>query len=178
MLVLCSSNKACFRRCSCARRAALRISAQQETFPRQATTRRGRRRKSECCRAPAATAALTSLQTALGPVVAQDCITAVVAAGAAYVWVRFFDWMASRGLLSQVSSLAVQTDQIYDLRFEAVQNLSRKLVHISSGPLFVLTWPFFRCGHARPLAIPLLPGTIYTVFCCAVQNLQLNSVQL
>ena len=31
-----------------------------------------------------------------------------------------------------------------DVPGAAVQKLSRKLVHISSGPLFVLTWPLFR----------------------------------
>ncbi|KAL0024202.1 hypothetical protein WJX77_007139 [Trebouxia sp. C0004] len=39
------------------------------------------------------------------------------------------------------------------------QNLSRKLVHITSGPLFVLTWPFFSAGStARYFAavVPLL----------------------
>ncbi|DBA89753.1 hypothetical protein WJX79_005677 [Trebouxia sp. C0005] len=39
------------------------------------------------------------------------------------------------------------------------QTLSRKLVHITSGPLFVLTWPFFSAGStARYFAavVPLL----------------------
>ncbi|DBB12058.1 TPA: Phytol kinase 1, chloroplastic [Trebouxia sp. C0006] len=64
------------------------------------------------------------LQAAAQPWVAHDVTATVLAAAGAYVWVKLFDWMATRGLLEQT--------------------LSRKLVHITSGPLFVLTWPFFR----------------------------------
>ena len=65
--------------------------------------RERRKKRNSRQRALRATAsALPSLQTVLGPIVAQDYVTAVAAAGAAYVWVRLFDWMASRGLLGQV----------------------------------------------------------------------------
>lgn len=43
----------------------------------------------------------------------------------------------------------------------ALQKLSRKLVHITTGPLFVLTWPLFSSApEARYYAavIPVLQG--------------------
>ena len=61
-----------------------------------------KQRKSTRCKSQATLSALPGLHTPLGPVVAQDCVTAVAAAAAAYVWVRFFDWMASQNLLGQV----------------------------------------------------------------------------
>eukprot|EP00878_Enallax_costatus_P014664 GHUV01015340.1.p1 GENE.GHUV01015340.1~~GHUV01015340.1.p1 ORF type:complete len:144 (+),score=7.79 GHUV01015340.1:390-821(+) len=53
-----------------------------------------------------------------------DVMCAAGVAAFAYIWVKVFDGLASRGVLSQ--------------------KLSRKLVHITSGPLFLLTWPLFR----------------------------------
>ncbi len=42
------------------------------------------------------------LQAAAQPWVAHDVTATVLAAAGAYVWVKVFDWMATRGLLEQV----------------------------------------------------------------------------
>ncbi|KAL3159181.1 hypothetical protein ABBQ32_011165 [Trebouxia sp. C0010 RCD-2024] len=85
------------------------------------------------------TFASADLQTTFQPFVTRDVTATVLAVVGAYVWVRLFDWLATKGVLEQT--------------------LSRKLVHITSGPLFVLTWPLFSAGsNARYFAavVPLL----------------------
>lgn len=80
-----------------------------------------------------------SLQNTLQPLCTRDVTATLLAGLGAYIWVRLFDWLATQGVLEQT--------------------LSRKLVHITSGPLFVLTWPFFSAGStARYYAavVPLL----------------------
>ncbi|PNH07316.1 putative phytol kinase, chloroplastic, partial [Tetrabaena socialis] len=65
-------------------------------------------------------------------------LLAVAAVGAA-VWVKVFDVLAAKGVLEQ--------------------KLSRKLVHTTTGPLFVLTWALFSAApNARLLAavVPML----------------------
>jgi len=59
----------------------------------------------------------------LGDGVARDVVAALTAGIASYLWVKMFGWLASNDILER--------------------NLSRKLVHVSSGPLFMLTWPLF-----------------------------------
>jgi len=67
---------------------------------------------------------------------------AALAAGiAAYLWVKMFDLLASREVLDR--------------------KLSRKLIHTSCGPFFMLTWPLFSSmPEARYFAalVPLLQG--------------------
>ncbi|GLI65312.1 hypothetical protein VaNZ11_008854 [Volvox africanus] len=67
-------------------------------------------------------------------------VVALAAVGAA-VWVKIFDLLAVKGVLEQ--------------------KLSRKLVHTTSGPLFLLTWTLFSAApSARYLAavVPMLNG--------------------
>ncbi|KAL3373218.1 hypothetical protein AABB24_005289 [Solanum stoloniferum] len=61
--------------------------------------------------------------------------TALVIAGA-YAFVSTFDFLSERKLIEQ--------------------NLSRKLVHILSGLLFMASWPIFRLVHQDGLATLLL----------------------
>lgn len=97
------------------------------------------------------TFASADLQTTFQPFVTRDVTATVLAVVGAYVWVRLFDWLATKGVLEQVGRLCMQTPtggSSYGCSrlsmSAAVQTLSRKLVHITSGPLFVLTWPLFR----------------------------------
>ena len=48
------------------------------------------------------TCAQASLQSAVQPLLSHDFTAAALAAVGAYVWVRLFDWMATRGVLEQV----------------------------------------------------------------------------
>ncbi|GIL55636.1 hypothetical protein Vafri_11191 [Volvox africanus] len=71
----------------------------------------------------------------------RDYYVVVFAAVGAAVWVKIFDLLAVKGALEQ--------------------KLSRKLVHTTSGPLFVLTWTLFSAAPgARYLAavVPMLNG--------------------
>lgn len=63
-----------------------------------------------------------------------DAAVLMMCAALAYVWVKVFDKLASSGVLEQ--------------------KLSRKLVHTTTGPLFMLTWPFFSAlPQARLFAV-------------------------
>ena len=97
------------------------------------------------------TSAYADLQTTFQPLVTRNLTATVLAVVGAYVWVRLFDWLANKGVLKQVGRLCMQTHNLWCSygcsrlsMSAAVQTLSRKLVHITSGPLFVLTWPLFR----------------------------------
>lgn len=78
-----------------------------------------RQRCVPACAAPPL-ASLAALSTQPG----WDYICAVGAAAGAYIWVKIFDTLARAGALDQ--------------------KLSRKLVHSTAGPLFMLMWPLFR----------------------------------
>lgn len=66
------------------------------------------------------------------PLVQDVCVSLLVGVGA-YVWVKMFDALAERRVFSQT--------------------LSRKLVHLSAGPLFILSWVLFSPEpYARYLA--------------------------
>lgn len=76
----------------------------------KASARRLRSRRREV------TVSHAGLQAAAQPWVAHDVTATVVAAAGAYVWVKLFDWMATRGLLEQVhlQRLAcMQTKDVY-----------------------------------------------------------------
>jgi len=69
----------------------------------------------------------------------QDGVAALITLAVALGWLRMLDAMAHRGLLGQ--------------------QLSRKIIHIGTGPLYVLCWPLFsQAPSARWLAalVPLL----------------------
>ncbi|CAG9467391.1 unnamed protein product [Pedinophyceae sp. YPF-701] len=67
-----------------------------------------------------------------------DVIATLFAAGGSLVWVKIFDGLASAGYLEQ--------------------KLSRKIVHITTGPLFLLTWPAFGDAAYSPLCAALVPA--------------------
>ncbi|KAF8069540.1 phytol kinase 1 [Scenedesmus sp. PABB004] len=79
----------------------------------------GGRRVAARAAPPEALAALAGLQALPN----WDWICAALAAVCAFVWVKMFDGLAAAGRLDK--------------------KLSRKLVHITAGPLFMLTWIFF-----------------------------------
>lgn len=58
----------------------------------------------------------------------RDSVCCVAAGLGAKVWTKVFDLLVTKGVLEQ--------------------KLSRKLVHTTTGPIFILTWPLFRCVHA------------------------------
>lgn len=69
----------------------------------------------------------------------QDTIAALITLTLAVLWLRMMDAIAHRGWLES--------------------KLSRKIIHIGTGPLFVLCWPLFSPeGHARYFAalVPLM----------------------
>jgi hypothetical protein len=104
---------------------------QQQQQRRQ--QRRHRRMPASAAAAALPQSAAAAFQAALAPLVAQpgwDFALAAAAAVGAYLWVQLFKKLATAGVLSQ--------------------NLSRKLVHSTAAPLFVLTWPLYRCA-ARAL---------------------------
>ena len=76
------------------------------------------------------TAALPAAVEALAASPARDAICAAAAASGAFVWVKIWNGIARRGWMDRT--------------------LTRKLVHATAGPLFVLTWPLFRCAAGVP----------------------------
>jgi phytol kinase len=80
----------------------------------------------------------------LPPPLAQDVIAAVVTLALALLWLRLMDGIAHRGWLTP--------------------QLSRKLIHIGTGPLFLLCWPLFSTAtYARYCAV-LVPFLITLQF--------------
>ncbi|KAH7299728.1 hypothetical protein KP509_24G026400 [Ceratopteris richardii] len=70
------------------------------------------------------------------PGIGEDIICTAAALGGAYAWIRIFDILGKNGVLEQ--------------------NLSRKLIHVSTGLLYVLIWPFFSpAPWSRYLALSL-----------------------
>lgn len=55
--------------------------------------------------------------------VAQDIVATIITFAVALVWLRLNNWLAARGVVPPT--------------------LSRKIIHIGTGPLFVLCWPLF-----------------------------------
>jgi phytol kinase len=74
----------------------------------------------------------------------QDTVAAILTLGISLAWLRSMDAVANRGLISQ--------------------RLSRKIIHIGTGPIFVLAWNFFSdAPQARWLAA-LVPLAITAQF--------------
>jgi dolichol kinase len=82
---------------------------------------------------PAATAAWA----ACSPLWARDAACAVFLVIASVVWIKICNALAGVGLTSQY--------------------LSRKLVHMGSGPLFVLFWPLFSTAPSGQLLATVVP---------------------
>jgi hypothetical protein len=84
---------------------------------------------------------VVALNEMFGDGIARDAGAAVAAAVGAYLWIKMFDFFASKDMLER--------------------KLSRKLIHTSCGPFFMLTWPLFSSmPEARffAAAVPLLQG--------------------
>eukprot|EP00898_Chlorokybus_atmophyticus_P007573 jgi/Chlat1/7817/Chrsp66S07272 len=93
---------------------------------------RGNRASAGAVHAALGTADILQAAAAVPPVLRDTAATVSVAVGA-LLWVKIFDALARRKVLDQ--------------------KLSRKLVHITSGPLLMLCWPFFsEEPYARCLA--------------------------
>jgi phytol kinase len=60
------------------------------------------------------------------------------------LWLRLNDWLAHRGWISS--------------------DLSRKIIHIGTGPLFVLCWPLFTDAPLSPFLAALVPLTLTIQF--------------
>src|SRR4030067_108208 len=73
------------------------------------------------------------------PVWLHEALAVGVPLAVALVWLRSLDALALRGMIHQ--------------------NLSRKLVHIGTGPLFVLCWNIFQAvtaSHCLAALVPLM----------------------
>ncbi|GAP06663.1 dolichol kinase [Anaerolinea thermolimosa] len=76
--------------------------------------------------------------------IGNDWVALGLTLGLAIIWLRFNDFLAFRGWISG--------------------QLSRKIIHLGTGPIFVLCWLFFSdAGFARWLAA-LVPGAITMQF--------------
>ncbi len=80
------------------------------------------------------------LQTDLG----HDAIAAFVTLALALLWLRTMDGIAHRGWLSP--------------------QLSRKIIHIGTGPMFVLCWPIFSTADSARYCAALVPLSITAQF--------------
>lgn len=59
--------------------------------------------------------------------IVHDLLVAIMALIGSYAWLKVWDWLATHDYIEST--------------------LSRKIVHITSVPLFMLTWPFFSDNH-------------------------------
>jgi phytol kinase len=74
----------------------------------------------------------------------QDIVATVITFAAALLWLRAMDALAQRGLVEQ--------------------KLSRKLIHIGTGPLFVLCWNLFSARPSARWLAALVPLAITAQF--------------
>ena len=70
----------------------------------------------------------------------QDLIATLITFAIALTWLRIMDALAHRGLIEQ--------------------RLSRKIIHIGTGPLFVICWNFFSAGIQARFLAALVPLAI------------------
>jgi phytol kinase len=73
-----------------------------------------------------------------------DSVVAVITLLVALSWLRMMDTLAARGWLEQ--------------------KLSRKIIHIGTGPLFLLSWPFFSAELGARYLAALVPLSITVQF--------------
>jgi len=93
---------------------------------------------------PPAVASLASLAAGVGPLVgvptwAFDATCSVLLVIASVAWIKICNLLSGSGITSPY--------------------ISRKLVHMGSGPLFILCWPLFSTtpsGQAAAIAVPVL----------------------
>jgi phytol kinase len=84
------------------------------------------------------------LQSLLPNPWAQDVVATVITFAVALIWLRLMDGLAHRGLIEQ--------------------RLSRKIIHIGTGPLFVLCWNLFSGSAWAPYLAALVPLSITAQF--------------
>ena len=75
---------------------------------------------------------------------AQDVVATVITFAVALGWLRLMDALAHRGLIEQ--------------------RLSRKIIHIGTGPLYVLCWNLFSASGAARCLAALVPFAITVQF--------------
>ncbi|KAL6759696.1 phytol kinase [Haematococcus lacustris] len=69
---------------------------------------------------------------------ARDSVLCIIAGLASVVWTKLFDLLVKKNLLEQ--------------------KLSRKLVHATVGPLFVMAWPLFSMSPSAPMWAAVVPA--------------------
>jgi len=74
----------------------------------------------------------------------QDIVATAITLAAALLWLRLIDALAHRGLIEQ--------------------RLSRKIIHIGTGPLFVLCWNLFSAAEQARYLAALVPVAITAQF--------------
>ncbi len=74
----------------------------------------------------------------------QDIVALFITFAVALAWLRLNDTLARRGIVSR--------------------HLARKLIHIGTGPLFVLCWPFFSAGPQSRWFAALVPAILTLQF--------------
>ena len=88
-------------------RLPLRTCSNPEGKPsRKAQPRKCRSRTPSGSQRQVVACAHATLQTAFQPLITRDLTATALAAVGAYVWVRLFDWMATKGVLEQVELCA------------------------------------------------------------------------
>lgn len=105
------------------RRRAASFPGPATAFPTLAPSLRRRAASTRAPSPPRAVPVVETLDAVLGMSPARDAGAAAGAAVAAYFWVKLFDVLASNDVLER--------------------KLSRKVIHTTSGPFFMLTWPLF-----------------------------------
>jgi len=75
---------------------------------------------------------------------AQDIVATLITFAVALAWLRLMDALAARGVFEQA--------------------ISRKLIHIGTGPIFVLCWPLFSPQPAARFLAALVPLAITAQF--------------
>jgi len=74
----------------------------------------------------------------------QDIAALVISFGLALLWLRSMDFLAHRGLIGQ--------------------KLSRKIIHIGTGPIYILCWNFFSFNPSARYLAALIPLAITIQF--------------
>ena len=78
----------------------------------------------------------------------RDILATLLSGSLAFALVKGLETLAARGALKQVSLFLSGKNPSPGTSFTLTnteQLVCRKIVHMSTGPLFVLTWPLFRC---------------------------------
>lgn len=97
-----------------------------------------------------------------------DILATLASGSLAFALVKSLESLAARGTLKQVFVFQSSENPFSCTSFtltDIEQLVCRKIVHMSTGPLFVLTWPLFRCS--------LTPGHLDLQPCQSIATLQM-----